>query len=1153
MRSLVCKASVLAPILLFLTTAASGADKFKRIAVMPFENTTQEKTLNWIGGGISECLTTGLANISGFTMVERTRLSDALKEIKLGQSASVDPATAQKMGKILGADSIIIGSFLKFQDNIRIMARVVEVETAEVRSTARVDGAYNKLPNLQDDLSAKLALEMKGSLPASDKRKLEALPSKNLDAVQALSDGAYFLRSDMIQDAVKQFDRAIALDANYIEAHYYKGVALARLKQWDEAIASLKRTLPRATNERRVKWSWDVPSEAQASQRGIVFGTDQSSLSTQGPSTIEEQFNARKAIAYAERSGKNTILYFVDLAARKSTRVEIPDANIPLTNISVYATDQVAIVSATTPAMNRAGSLSFYGVSPKGGVLWHADLIGAPSAQAFSIAWGNTLFEYFSNEKRIVALDAVTHQKKWERDNFVWYVFSYHVKGDLAIFRNYDDNKFHGIRLSDGQDVWTLDYAPASHYQLVTDQALIVFEPDRRVFAVDLASGKIFIDQPIAPLAIQPDNNPYAFSVPSFVQDNLLYFVSASNELCAVDLNRSTPASRQLKWKTPLQTRVLSIRKNAARIYAGSVMGEFLIVDAETGKLQISKKIVADQTLSIVSANDSVVVVNTPGLKLALNPKSGDKEWEYPNVSTNPTPPFKGVVLTRPSALQLTLRDEVTGNILWQNAGASFGVWIKDDSIFVLEPNGIKEYVLDRNASQGITNKEAITELAGVFLSKGDLDEAERLAGQVAREADPDYPALRLVQARLSQARGNALLARRELADYTDLVGRQSRAGQEAIADLKRNAGLNWQSEVGAPFVWMNPDIAEGKILGAALRQIVALDAATGKLSWRQSPGPPIGSIVYDDMSKRFFWAQWNDPKIIYLNSIGIDGANLKEVTHFTSSGEVTNLYLAYAKNRVFAASLSIDRNSGARILDIAAYDADSGTRVWQKTHPYTTGEIAQIRVQFGLFLLRGEFLVYSSGKKFWVVRAENGDVYYEGHENEPIEGEKSGNVSSIADPDLLFLKDGANEIVVYRLSSKREVLRTKLSGKDPRFSPCACSVRGTTLFEIDGSDIVAFDLTPGSANAGQAIWRLLSGPGQQFYMVQPRGDYLMAVRRIAGSANMVGATILQIDPASGTILKEFNSLWAPLSATIAADHMYAFTVDGMAYAMDSK
>src|SRR4051812_45206452 len=106
--------SYFAFVLLFpiLATTVSGADRTRRIAIMPFENLNKnDKTMDWIGAGIAETLTTELGRIRDLTLVERSQLNEALKEIKLGQSGVVDTATAQKAGRAIGADSVVIGSY----------------------------------------------------------------------------------------------------------------------------------------------------------------------------------------------------------------------------------------------------------------------------------------------------------------------------------------------------------------------------------------------------------------------------------------------------------------------------------------------------------------------------------------------------------------------------------------------------------------------------------------------------------------------------------------------------------------------------------------------------------------------------------------------------------------------------------------------------------------------------------------------------------------------------------------------------------------------------------------------------------------------------------------------------------------------------------
>ncbi len=1128
-------------LLSLLLQPVSAADKFRRIAVMPFENTTRDKTVDWLGGGIAETLTTELGRISDFTLVERNRLNDALKEIKLGQSAAVDAATAQRMGKILGADSIVVGSFQKVMEDVRVQARIIDVETGQVRAPARVDG--KDILQVQVDIATKLVMEMKGSVAEAEKKKLESLPSKNVDALQALSDGAYFLRSDLTEDALKEFERAIMLDPNFTEAHYYKGVALAKLKRWDDAITALKRTLPRVQNEQRVKWSWDAPFELQGSQRGLIIGRDSTAWRTDGPMSDEQSMRARRQLIYTERSGKNTLLYFLDFARRNSTRVEIPDDKVPVDRFPVNATDRIAIIPAASPdAAMAAGKISLYGVSPDGGVLWHTELVGETGKRP--PAWdlrGQTLFEFFSDSRRIVAVDAETLQPRWERTNIS--STNFETKGNLALVTSPSDKKIHAIRFSDGQDAWTVDYASISSAHLVTDQALVVFEPERRVFAIELSTGKV-----IADIATPPLMNNNLATVPSLIDDNVLYFASNANELQAIDLNPVTPANRRLRWKTPLQVKIGSLLVHGTQVYASGENGDFLIIDKAAGSIRTSKKVV-DTNLYLSDVDDEVVLANTNATVFAFDPKTGNKLWDHASVGGE-VRHLKGVVLITPVIRQFAALDVVTGNILWQNTGNPVNTWVDGDSLFVLEQGGVKEYAFDRTAAQGITNKEAMTELASVLVSKGDVDEASRFADRVAKESDPNYPPLRYVQARIQQARGNANAALRELVIYTNLAGRQSKAGQDVVTELKQKNGLIWQAETGAGISSICC-VDNGKIIGLGDSGVAAVDAANGKLLWRQRAERLLDAFV-DDTSKRVFYAYRDatDPKVVHVYVIGIDGVNRKEFIRLTTPYEAGLLNLAQAGNRLFVATAWRELQSGKITLRITAFTGDSGTRVWERIHEYGAQDANQIQVTLGLFYPRSNFLVYSQGRDMWVVQGEDGAVYAEDHENAPIRPKRISVQGTGVDPDTTFFAVGGTEVVAYRLSTKQVISRVKMPAQDARFATNAGAARGTTIFGLDGSSIIAVDVGAGVEESKRLQWRAIPKQGERYtgYSIPTALEKtsFIALRR----DDAQNLTFVEIDINTGKVLREFQPLWAPNNVRVVNNSLYVFTPDGLAYSM---
>ena len=89
------------------------------IAISRFDN----KVRNWstysagIGDGMADQLTTALVATGCFKVVDRQNLKGVLDEIGLQQSGMVDPSTASRVGKLVGADLIITAAVTEFQDN----------------------------------------------------------------------------------------------------------------------------------------------------------------------------------------------------------------------------------------------------------------------------------------------------------------------------------------------------------------------------------------------------------------------------------------------------------------------------------------------------------------------------------------------------------------------------------------------------------------------------------------------------------------------------------------------------------------------------------------------------------------------------------------------------------------------------------------------------------------------------------------------------------------------------------------------------------------------------------------------------------------------------------------------------------------------------
>lgn len=144
-------------ILFFICILIVGRSAAKTIAISYFDNSSGDVKYNALSKGIADMLITDLSKIKGVTIVEREKLEKLIQEIKLGQSKYFDQTTALKLGKGLGAQNILTGSFYVLDNVIRIDARLIDVQTGGVVFAEKVSGNKNNFFGLHQQLANLLA------------------------------------------------------------------------------------------------------------------------------------------------------------------------------------------------------------------------------------------------------------------------------------------------------------------------------------------------------------------------------------------------------------------------------------------------------------------------------------------------------------------------------------------------------------------------------------------------------------------------------------------------------------------------------------------------------------------------------------------------------------------------------------------------------------------------------------------------------------------------------------------------------------------------------------------------------------------------------------------------------------------------------------
>jgi TolB-like protein/tetratricopeptide (TPR) repeat protein len=107
------------------------------VALLPLE---RKGVPGLAADAVEEALLTELVGGRRFQMVERRRLEEILREQKLGGSLLADPNAAIRIGKMLAANCILVGSVLEKEGSLEIYLRVVDTETSLILTAVDVYG-----------------------------------------------------------------------------------------------------------------------------------------------------------------------------------------------------------------------------------------------------------------------------------------------------------------------------------------------------------------------------------------------------------------------------------------------------------------------------------------------------------------------------------------------------------------------------------------------------------------------------------------------------------------------------------------------------------------------------------------------------------------------------------------------------------------------------------------------------------------------------------------------------------------------------------------------------------------------------------------------------------------------------------------------------
>jgi tetratricopeptide (TPR) repeat protein len=236
---------------LLLPTAAQSQNKTV-VAVIPFTNLMKDSSFDWLSGGIAETLIAKLSNVDALQMVERIRLKEITDEMKFAASGLVDKKTAAKVGKLVGAQVLVMGAFQKAGNRLRINGRFVEASTGKIIKTAEATGVTDEIFELQDKIAYSLISTLKIQTTAEEDKKITEKPTESFKAYEYMSRGNDYYVNGNMTEAIRIYQKALSIDPDLSGVKYNLGLAYNGQGNPDQAIKQFAEVLSAKPND---KWS----------------------------------------------------------------------------------------------------------------------------------------------------------------------------------------------------------------------------------------------------------------------------------------------------------------------------------------------------------------------------------------------------------------------------------------------------------------------------------------------------------------------------------------------------------------------------------------------------------------------------------------------------------------------------------------------------------------------------------------------------------------------------------------------------------------------------------------------------------------------------------------------------------------------------------
>ena len=241
------------------STARKRPPRSKSIAVLPFENSGGDESLDYVSDGLTESIINSLSQLPDLRVVPRGSVF-RYKGVK------VDPGAA---GLALNARTLLTGRVARRGDQLTVQAELVDSASESQLWGEQYRRPLSEMQGMQEEIAWHISEALRIRLTGEQKKRLTRKKTHSSDAYQEHLRGRYHWNRwtpEGFRAAVEHFERAVALDPTYAPAWAGIGDASGALAFYGLIDPSTAWPRPRPPRSEQFSWTIACPTPTRRSR-----------------------------------------------------------------------------------------------------------------------------------------------------------------------------------------------------------------------------------------------------------------------------------------------------------------------------------------------------------------------------------------------------------------------------------------------------------------------------------------------------------------------------------------------------------------------------------------------------------------------------------------------------------------------------------------------------------------------------------------------------------------------------------------------------------------------------------------------------------------------------------------------------------------------